>query len=195
MNGYLIGNFLIYCFINAFTPGPGNILTLNTVTNYGVRRGMPMFLGICLGYTLVHLLCAVFVFGIGGLLPGILTVLKYLGVAYLLWLAYHIATGKPSEDDNVEKASFLKGLALQFVNVKMYFFSITGQTGYVTAISRSLPFMLAGAFIMGVFGWATTFTWMGAGALIRNFYTKHYRPINIILALTLLECVYSILFA
>ena len=29
----VLSNFLIYCVINAFTPGPGNILALNTVTN------------------------------------------------------------------------------------------------------------------------------------------------------------------
>ena len=45
-----LGNFLIYCVINAFTPGPGNILALNTVTNYGIRRGRPLFIGIFLGY-------------------------------------------------------------------------------------------------------------------------------------------------
>ncbi len=32
---YAIGNFLIYVVVNAFTPGPGNILALNTVSNYG----------------------------------------------------------------------------------------------------------------------------------------------------------------
>ena len=35
----VLSNFLIYCIINAFTPGPGNILALNTVTNYGYKKG------------------------------------------------------------------------------------------------------------------------------------------------------------
>ena len=35
----VLSNFLIYCVINAFTPGPGNILALNTVTNYGYKKG------------------------------------------------------------------------------------------------------------------------------------------------------------
>ena len=38
MPTYVIGNFLIYCIVNAFTPGPGNILALNTVTNYGWKK-------------------------------------------------------------------------------------------------------------------------------------------------------------
>lgn len=34
MPGYVLGNFLVYSMINAFTPGSGNILALNTVTHY-----------------------------------------------------------------------------------------------------------------------------------------------------------------
>ena len=39
MPAYVIGNFVLYCVINAFTPGPGNILELNTVTNYVWKKG------------------------------------------------------------------------------------------------------------------------------------------------------------
>ena len=39
MPGYVLGNFFIYSVINAFTPGPGNVLALNTVTNYGYKKG------------------------------------------------------------------------------------------------------------------------------------------------------------
>lgn len=35
--------------------------------------------------------------------------------------------------------------------------------------------------------------WIGTGLLIQNFYLKHYRVINIILALTLGECIWSML--
>ena len=42
----VLSNFLIYCVVNAFTPGPGNILALNTVTNYGYKKGKPLFFGI-----------------------------------------------------------------------------------------------------------------------------------------------------
>ena len=42
-------------------------------------------------------------------------------------------------------------------------------------------------------GTVATLTWIGMGALIQKFYIRHYRVINIILALTLLECIWSIL--
>ncbi len=92
---YVLGNFLIYSIINAFTPGPGNILALNTVTNYGVKKGRPLFGGIFLGYYVVQIICAIFVFGVSTFLPNMLGIMKYIGAAYILWLAIHIALSKP----------------------------------------------------------------------------------------------------
>ena len=56
MVGYVLANFLIYAGVNAFTPGPGNILALNTVTNYGWGKGKPLFFGILAGYYLVQII-------------------------------------------------------------------------------------------------------------------------------------------
>ena len=75
MTAFVIGNFLLYCLINAFTPGPGNILALNTVTNYGWRKGKKLFFGIFAGYYVVQIICALFVFGIGTFLPNVLDVI------------------------------------------------------------------------------------------------------------------------
>ena len=112
----VLSNFLIYCVINAFTPGPGNILALNTVTNYGYKKGKPLFFGIFAGYYVVQILCAIFVYGVNSLLPNVMEVMKYIGAAYILWLAIHIAFSKPSTENAEQSASFLKGFMLQFVN-------------------------------------------------------------------------------
>lgn len=106
MPGYVTGNFLIYSMINAFTPGPGNILALNTVTNYGWKKGAPLFLGIFSGYYVVQMICAVFVYGISTLLPDVLGIMKYVGAAYILWLAVHVAFGRPEDAGADRSASF-----------------------------------------------------------------------------------------
>ena len=51
--------------------------------------------------------------------------MKYVGAAYILWLAIHIAIGKPETSKNQGASSFLKGFMLQFVNIKIYMFGIT----------------------------------------------------------------------
>ena len=193
MPGYVIGNFFIYSVINAFTPGPGNILALNTVTNYGWKKGTPLFFGIFSGYYVVQMICAVFVYGVSALLPGMLGGMKYVGAAYILWLAAHIAVSRPDRDGKERSASFLKGFMLQFVNVKIYLFGITALTGYVTNYSTALPVLVFFEFVIATIGTAATSAWIGAGMAIQKVYLRHYRLINIILAVTLLECVYSIL--
>ncbi len=193
MPGYVLGNFFIYSVINAFTPGPGNILASNTVTNYGYKKGKPLFRGIFVGYYVVQIICAVFVFGVSAFLPNVLGIMKYVGAAYILWLAVHIALSKPTTGTVEKSASFIKGFLLQFINVKIYLFGITALTGYVTDYSTSLWVLLMFELMIATIGTVATLTWVGLGVLIQKAYQKHYRVINIILALTLLECVYSIL--
>ncbi|MDE7242407.1 MAG: LysE family transporter [Oscillospiraceae bacterium] len=193
MPGYVIGNFFVYSVINAFTPGPGNILALNTVTSYGWKKGNPLFLGIFAGYYVVQIICAMFVYGVSAFLPGVLGVMKYVGAAYILWLAVHIAFSRPDGNSRDQSASFWKGFLLQFVNVKIYLFGITALTGYVTNYSTSLLVLLLFELIIATIGTIATTTWIGAGVVIQKVYLRHYRLINIILAITLLECVYSIL--
>ncbi|MEZ3429128.1 MAG: LysE family transporter [Lachnospiraceae bacterium] len=193
MPGYVLGNFFIYSVINAFTPGLGNILALNTVTNYGYKKGRPLYWGIFAGYYVVQVICAVFVFGVSTFLPDLLGIMKYIGAAYILWLAVHIALSKPITSTVEKSASFLKGFLLQFVNVKIYLFGITALTGYVTEYSAALWVLLLFEMIIATIGTIATLTWIGMGVLIQRAYQKYYRLINIILALTLSECVYSML--
>ena len=193
MPGYVLGNFFIYSVINAFTPGPGNILALNTVTNYGYKKGKPLYWGIFAGYYVVQVICAVFMFGVSTFLPDLLGIMKYIGAAYILWLAVHIALSKPTTGTVEKSASFLKGFLLQFVNVKIYLFGITALTGYITEYSGSLWVLLLFEIIIATIGTIATLTWIGMGVLIQRAYQKYYRVINIILALTLSECVYSML--
>lgn len=193
MSVFVIGNFLLYSIINAFTPGPGNILALNTVANYGVKKGKPLFIGIFTGYYVVQLICAVFVFCINTILPGVLGIMKYIGALYILWLAIHIAISKPQSDNTEKSASFMKGFLLQFVNVKIYLFGITALTGYITDYSTKLWILILFELIIATIGTIATITWIGLGALLQKAYKKYFRPINIVLALFLLECVYSIL--
>ncbi|MEH2932365.1 LysE family transporter [Candidatus Ventrimonas sp. KK005] len=190
---YVLGDFFIYSVINAFTPGPGNILALNTVTNYGYKKGRPLYWGIFAGYYVVQVICAIFVFGVSTFLPDVLGIMKYIGAAYILWLAVHIALSKPTTGIVEKSASFLKGFLLQFVNVKIYLFGITALTGYITEYSTSLWILLLFEIIIATIGTIATLTWIGMGVLIQRAYQKYYRIINIILALTLSECVYSML--
>ena len=104
-----------------------------------------------------------------------------------------MAISKPTESSNGKSASFMKGFLLQFVNVKIYLFGITALTGYVTNYSTEFGTLILFELIIATIGTIATSTWVGVGLLIQRVYQQHYRVINIVLAATLMECVYSML--
>ncbi|WP_204988057.1 LysE family transporter [Sporolactobacillus pectinivorans] len=138
MGVHALSAFVVYSLINAFTPEPGNILALNAMTNFGWKKGKHLFLGIFFGYYVVQVLCAIFVFGLESLINPIMSVLKYSGAIYILWLAYHIVMSKPDTKTDERPASFFIGFILQIVNVKIFLFGITALTGYVSPYYSTL---------------------------------------------------------
>jgi homoserine/homoserine lactone efflux protein len=74
----------------SLTPGPNGLLALTHGALYGVRRTIFTIFGGALGFTAV---IAVSLFGIGALLaasPNMLSVLKWVGGAYLVWLGIQV---------------------------------------------------------------------------------------------------------
>ena len=67
------------------------------------------------------------------------------------------------------------------------------MTGFVVSYSTSFVVLLLFELIIATIGTIATCTWIGLGVLIQKLYSKYYRVVNIILALMLLECAYSML--
>jgi len=72
-------------------------------------------------------------------------------------------------------------------------FGITALTGYVTNYSTSLYVLIFFELVIATIGTIATLVWIGMGMAIQKVYLQHYRFINIVLAIILLECVYGIL--
>lgn len=188
----VFGTMLGYMLICSFTPGPGNILALNTTSQFGWQKGKRLILGICVGYACVQLLCTLAVYGLNNFLTPILAVLKYIGSIYMVWLAVHMFLSKPSKDKNDEQASFGKGFSLQFVNIKIYFYIMTLLMVYlVPNISTLSGLLLAGVGVVSV-GGAACLTWAFLGIKMQRIYEKHFKPINFILSLFLVYCALDI---
>ena len=187
-------SFAPYAFVTAYTPGPNNILALNTTSNYGWSSGRKLILGIGTGFICVMLVCAVGCFWIAKYISGIVSVMKYVGAAYILWLAFHVAKSRPDEGEQKEAGSFVKGMVLQFVNVKIILAAITTYTGYVIPVDDSLEALLASAVFLTLAGVSGTLVWAAAGSLLQRFLKKYYRPFNICMALLLVECAVKLFF-
>lgn len=190
----VIISFFVYSMISAFTPGPGNLLALNTMVRFGWKKGKNLLFGIFTGYYAVQFLCSLLVYGMESLLNPVMLIMKYMGAAYILWLAIHILISKPDLNGTSRRPSFWTGFILQFVNVKIYLFGITALTGYVLPYHSFYGTLLFFELIIATLGTAATLTWAILGGAFQKAYIRHYRVVNVILALALLECAASMLF-
>ncbi len=123
--------FLIAAIGLSFTPGPNGLLALTHGALYGARRTAVTVLGGALGFLIV---IAVSMFGVGALLiavPDILTVLKWVGGAYLVflgvqvWRAPAIALASSSDRPSTSGWSlFQQGLLAAVTNPKGILFFV-----------------------------------------------------------------------
>lgn len=189
----IFASWLPYTMVTAFTPGPNNIVALYAVGQNGWRRGKDILLGIAAGFFCVMALCALFCYELAKYAPAAAGVLKYVGAAYIVYLAVHVARSKP-DDGEGGQSSFFKGFLLEFVNVKIILSAITVFTGYVLPYETGLVPLLCHAVGITAVGMAGTLTWAAAGGLFQEFLKKYYRPFNIAMALVLLWCAASLVF-
>ncbi len=182
-----------YMFVSSFTPGPGNILALNTMMNYGWKKGKQLILGIGLGYFAVQYICTAAVYFLSVYLEEAMKYIKYAGAVYLVWLAIHIMLSKAENRTSEKKANFATGFFMQLVNVKIYFYCTTLLSVYIVPYFQSLIYIvLMGLFVIFI-GCSATMTWAFLGLKLQKFYTAHFKVCNIVLGLFLLYCAYGII--
>lgn len=189
----IILSYLPYTLVTAFTPGPNNIIALYAVSQNGWRKGKNTLIGIALGFLCVMLLCALFCYEMAKYVPSAAGVLKYVGAAYIVYLAVHVARSKPDNGEG-SQVSFMKGFLLEFVNVKIILYAITVYTAYVMPYDTGLGILLIHAVMLTIIGLTGNLVWAAAGGVLQTFLNRYHRPFNIAMALVLLWCAVSLAF-
>lgn len=186
-------SLIVYMLICSFTPGPGNILALNTTGTYGWKRSRRLILGICLGYAVVQTICSIIIYQMNHMFSATMEILRIVGGCYMICLAIHIIRSRPDECSINKNPSLLEGLLLQLVNVKIYFYITTLLSVYFIPNSRTIfELVMSGAFAVCV-EITACLTWAFLGSKIQDFYIKHVKLINIILGLFLIYCAWTML--
>jgi threonine/homoserine/homoserine lactone efflux protein len=142
-------------FAMSFSPGPNTTLSTALAANGGLRRAMRFVCAVPLGWGFLVSLCA---FGLGGLIlamPALVWLVKGVGVAYLLWLAFKLAqSGALAQaDESRLNVTFFQGAALQLVNIKAWMFALSVVAGWLVGkadfwprLAVLLPTLMAFAF-------------------------------------------------
>ncbi|PHM38907.1 alcohol dehydrogenase [Xenorhabdus mauleonii] len=191
----LIFSLSIFIFISAITPGPNNILLTSSGANFGIRRSMPLFLGIILGIQTILLLSA---FGIAALLliyPIMHTGLKVLGSLYLLWLAWKMATShykRLETGKSVDAALKIhQGWLLQFLNPKAWLMGVGAVSSYSLTGEQYYHSILVISLVLFIANIVTGSVWLILGSMISRLlsHRRSWIIFNTIMGIATATCV------
>src|SRR6478672_6880267 len=196
MSHSLLIAFVIFAVVMFFTPGPNNIMLLSSGLTYGFRRTVPHIMGITVGFA--FMVGAVGV-GLGTVFiayPVLQTILKYAGVAYLIYLAAVIAMSKPVDPDQQKgrgPMTFWGAAMFQWVNAKGWVMVIGTITAYaaIAAFPWNIIIQTAISLVMGTL---STVAWALFGSALRPVLTspRAVRAFNIVMAVLLLASLYPV---
>ena len=197
MSWHLYAAFVVFVIVAFYTPGPNNTMLMTSGLNFGFRRTLPHILGVNFGFAFLAIVVG---FGLGAVFqayPWLYTALKYAGAAYLLYLAWRIATSGPTEPGGEARGkplTFLGGALFQWVNVKGWVIAVSAITAYAGIAPYPANVGLQGVTYLAI-GMGSSSTWALFGTALRPLISspRAIRVFNAIMALALVATLYPVL--
>lgn len=186
-------HFLSYAVITAITPGPNNIMSMSNAGRLGFKKALPFNLGIWVSFSIVMLLCTFFCNTLSAVLPKIKLPMLVLGAIYMLYLAWKTFRSSSVVEEHSSRSGFAAGLALQFINPKIYIYCIVSMEAYI------LPFyqgqwgaLVFFALLLAFIGFFFTVCWSLFGSVFKLLFSKYAKITNTVMALLLVYCAVSL---
>jgi len=187
--------FATFALIGSITPGGSTLFSSSSGSRFGMRRSLPLLLGLVTGFTLLTAIAAV---GMGALLHSVdalRTAVKVAGSIYLLWLAYHIATsGAPDVSSSTAGSppAFRTGVVFNLLNPKAWTVVVSATAAYASLTSNTAVFAMIFVAVWAICCSVACVAWCAGGhALARVLKTeRHWQIVNgalgVLLALTII---------
>ena len=167
-----------FAFISTVTPGPNNMMLLASGAQYGYKRSLPHMLGIVIGVAGLMISTLLGIGALFNIFPVLYGVLKVLGVAYLLWLAFKIATGPVDEPvglvENKIKSTkrqgplkWWEGALFQLINPKAWMMALASVGTFSLPGEHYIQSGIAIVTAFAVIGFPSISLWAAVGAKIR----------------------------
>jgi threonine/homoserine/homoserine lactone efflux protein len=196
MNFDVLSALIIFAFVSSITPGPNNLMLMNSGANFGFKKTMPHLLGVGIGFTLMIALVGLGVIKLFDAFPLSYEILKVLSIIYLLYLAFKIASSTGNFEQKSSSAkpfSFIQAALFQWVNPKAWTMALTSISIY--APTKSLSAVLLVAIVFGIVNLPCISAWIVLGQKIQILLTdqKRLRAFNISMATLLILSLYPAL--
>lgn len=183
-------SFLLFAFASTITPGPNNIMSMSLGLQIGFKKTLVFNAGVLTGFSCVMLFCAFFCATLNYLVPQIMFPMMIAGTAYLIWLAWKIirSTYNTKAIEPSQGQKFFSGLFLQFVNVKIFVYGIMAQQLFILPYYQDPWVLAAFAILLAIMGSSCNLIWSGFGSAFAHLFKSYTKPINALLALSLVFC-------
>lgn len=128
----LLVGIAVFGFVTSVTPGPNNTYLLTSGMNFGTKRSLTYINGIMAG--LIVMFCAMYL-GIGTLFdlyPDLQNWMKYIGFAYILYMAYGIISSTfAGGHEEIRRVGFFRSTAFQLINPKAWIVVMSVVAAYI----------------------------------------------------------------
>ena len=192
----LILALISFAFVTSATPGPNNLMLMASGANFGVRQTLPHWLGVSMGFVVLAICVGVGLTKLFDHYPIIKQILTGVCTAFLLYLAWKIATaaGLKSTNDGGKPMTFFQAAAFQWVNPKAIAMALTAISLY-SGGGRLMETLIV-SLIFGVINFPTVGMWVLAGTKLRHVLQnpRALRAFNVTMALLLVATLYPIYF-
>ena len=170
MSADLIVSLIVFATVTSITPGPNNLMLLASGVNFGFRRTIPHMLGVGIGFMVMLALVGLGLGQIFGRFPAIYTAMKFIGIAYMLWLAWKIANSGQVGEGRVSARpmTFLAAAAFQWINPKAWVMSLSAATTYSIAGAPVWSALLV-SLVFGAVNLPNVSAWALFGSTLRTY--------------------------
>jgi len=191
MSGDQLLALVMFAFAGTFTPGPNTTIATITGANFGLRAVVPHMLGVPVGFATMLLAAAAGAAAIVLAFPFAAQVLKWAGVAYLIWLAFMLARSSTSGLAQLSgpfklPLTFVQSAAFQCLNPKAWMLSVATAGAFFAGDSPLTRGALA-AVVFGIAATASIAVWASIGAALRGWLSHgaRLRIFNVVMGLLL----------
>ncbi|RYZ03739.1 MAG: LysE family translocator [Alphaproteobacteria bacterium] len=196
----LLTALIAFAFVSSITPGPNNLMLMTSGTNFGFVRTIPHMLGVSIGFTVMIVLVGAGLAKIFELYPVAHLILKYASCAYLVWLAWKIATSPPpgaksGAEAQAKPMTFIQAALFQWVNPKAWTMALTAVSAY-TLPTDPVASLLIVAAVFGAINLPSVGSWTLLGMQLRRFLSDplKLRIFNVTMAVILVATLYPVVF-
>jgi len=178
-------------FSLGFTPGPNNAVASYSGFNFGIKKTIPLILGVGLGYTTLVILINFVLISTFKQFPIIQEVIRVLGTFFLIYLAYKIAVSNTSQNEiKKNPVSFFDTFIFQFVNPKGVMAALTLISKFVSE-SNYLMTSIMVIIVCSVTAFLSITTWTFLGKFLRKFATNNsfIKRFNYAMSFLILACI------